>query len=332
MVLESLIGEKKIRRHPVLIFVITLVISVGSIIAAHAIFPSHSSVLSVAFITIGLVPIIHNILGREEYEEVMLRKSSATFFARHFNLIMIYVWVFVGIILAFSLTYIVSPVDYKQDVFSEQINAFCYISGSDNCNYGIPNSISGQFNKITARATASAFAACKNPITKNTTDCTLFIFENNAGVLIFVIILSLLYGAGAIFIIAWNASILGLFFGEMFLVGLHSTWIGFLQSMLIGHGPPELFGYVFGALAGTILSAMISRGQFLEHEVSIIGKDVAFLAFLAFFSILYGSIVEGIGILGMADLHFVLGFIYLVLIIIAVTLYGRKKFIVMPSK
>jgi uncharacterized membrane protein SpoIIM required for sporulation len=325
MVLESLIGEKNIRQRPYLIFLITFVISVGSIIAAHSVFPSHASVLSVAFITIGLVPILHNILGKEEYEEIMLRKSAATFFARHFNLIMIYVWVFIGIILAFAISYIAAPMDVKEVVFAEQINAFCYISGSENCIEGVPNSISG-------RAATSAFTACQNPSTKNIAACSFFIFENNAGVLIFIIILSLLYGAGAIFIIAWNASLLGLFFGEMFSIGSHATWLGFLQSMLIGHGPPELFAYIFGALAGTVLSAMISRGNFLRDEVSIILKDVAFLTFIAFFSVLYGALVEGIGILGMGDLHFVLGFIYLLFIIIAIVFYGRKKFIIRSAK
>ncbi len=321
MVLESIVGERNVRKHPFLIFIITFIISVGSIIAAYNIFPSHASVLSVAFITIGLVPIIHNILAKEEYEEIMLRKSAATFFARHFNLIMIYVWIFIGIIFAFAIFYFLTPSELKVDLFAEQINAFCYISGSENCSGGLPNS-------ILSKLSASAFDSCKNPVTSSVVSCSLFVFENNLKVLIFIIILSLLYGAGAIFIIAWNASILGLFFGEMFSTGMHGTWLGFLQSMLIGHGPAELFAYIFGALAGTVLSAMISRGHFIKHEVSIILKDVGFLAFLAFFSVFYGAIVEGIGILGYSDLHFILGFIYVLIIIILVSVYGRKKFII----
>lgn len=105
----------------------------------------------------------------------------------------------------------------------------------------------------------------------------------------------------------------------------HIAWMGFLQSMLLGHGPPELFGYIFAAFAGTLLSATISRGTFLKSELFTMLKDVMFLAFLAFFSILYGAIVEGIGILGLVDLHFILGFIYVLVIIVVVAIYGKEK-------
>ncbi len=318
MVLEAIIGEANVRKHPVLIFFVAFLVSVGGIIAAYQVFQSYSSVLATAFITIGLVPIIHNVFAREQYDEIMHRKSAATFFARHFNVIMLYVWIFVGVVFAFAVVYSLSPAELRTTLFSEQINAFCSISDSANCVGGVPNSIVANFS-------ASAFDSCKNPNTREVFSCSLYVFENNTRVLIFVLILSLLYGAGAIFIIVWNASILGIFFGELFLMGAHIVWIGFLQSMLIGHGPPELFGYIFAALAGTLLSAMISRGTFLKSEVFIILKDVAFLTFLAFFSILYGAVVEGVGIMGFVDLHFILGFIYLLVIIVAVAIYGKEK-------
>ncbi|MDD3084225.1 MAG: stage II sporulation protein M [Candidatus ainarchaeum sp.] len=320
MVLESLIGEKNIRKKPFLVLLITFIISIGSIIFAHAIFPSHASVLSVAFITIGLVPIIHNILTHEDFNEVLQRKNASTFFARHFNVIQMYVWVFVGVILAFSFLYIVFPIEMKQTVFQEQINSFCLISGDESCVTGIPKSISGMFS-------TTAFNSCQNPSTSNLFSCSLFIFENNGTVLLFTIILSLLYGAGAIFIIAWNASILGIFFGEIILSTQYLRGFGLLQGLLIGHGPPELLGYIFGALAGAILSAMISRNQFLRHEFLTIIKDFFLLVFLAVFSIIYGAIVEAMGITGMIELYFLFGFIYVFLILIIIFIYGRKKII-----
>ncbi len=318
MVLESIIGEKNIRKQPFLILIITFLVSIGSIIFAQAIFPKHASILSIAFITIALVPMLHNIFAKEEYDEVLQRKSFTTFFARHFNLIMLYVWVFIGIILAFSVAYVAAPADVKPLLFEEQINSFCYISGQGNCQNGVPFSLSG-------KALSPAFDACQNAQISNVFSCTAYIFENNAGVLIFTILLSLLYGAGAIFIIAWNASILGLFFGEMILAGQHIKWIGLLQGMLIGHGPPELLGYVFGALAGAILSVMVSKGVFLKHEFSIVLKDVLFLTLLAIFSVFYGAVVEAIGIMQLGELYYALGFVYVLAIIILVFLYGKKR-------
>jgi uncharacterized membrane protein SpoIIM required for sporulation len=321
MVLESIYGEKNIRKNPFLVLIITFVITIGSIIASNLIFPSYSSVLSVAFITIGLVPIIHNVLTKEDFEEKLERKKANNFFSRHYTIIKIYVLIFIGIILAFTIAYVFAPIELKPIIFKEQINAFCLISGSDNCSLGIPKSISGMF-------ATNAFNACQNPATSNIISCSMFIFENNAIVLLFTIILSLLYGAGAIFIIAWNASILGIFFGEMILSMQYLRGLGLLQGMIIGHGPPELLGYIFGALAGAILSAMISRKQFFMHEFSTIIKDFFLLVFLAVFSIIYGAIVEALGILGLTELYFLLGFIYVLIIMIIVLVYSKKKKIV----
>jgi len=317
VVLESIIGEKNIRTHPIFIFFLTLLICAGSIFFADLLFPQHASVLSVAFITIGLVPLIFNVLSDEEAQEAVCRRSSCTFFARHFNIILIYVWIFVGIIVAFAFYYSIVPSEVREVIFEEQISAFCAISGSDSCLSGVPFSISG-------RATSFGFDACLST-KSNIPSCTLFIFENNAGVLLFTIVLSMLYGVGAIFIIAWNASILGVFFGETFLAGNISKMMGMFQGMLIGHGPPELLGYVFGALAGAILSALVARGKMFTHEAPLIIRDVFFLSGLAFFSVAYAAITEAVGILGLGELYFLMGFLYVLFIILAVFLYGNAR-------
>jgi len=322
MVLESIIGEKRIRQKPILIGLIVFVVSIASIYFADLLFPTHGSVLSVAFITIAIVPIMYNILSSESSEEsdgfLCSNSFCATFFARHFNLIMLYVWVFVAIIFAFSITYSLAPASYRGVWFDEQISAFCNISSSDAC-------ISGRPVSITGNATGAAFSACQSPSSSSIVSCAGYIFNNNFGVLLFILILSIFYGAGAIFIIAWNASIIGVFFGEMFLVGQHVRGFGFLQGMLIGHGPPELLSYVFAALAGAIFSAAISKGDFFRSRGGVIFRDIIFLIDLAVFSVFYGSLVEAIGILGLGDLYYILGFIYIMVIIVAVFLYGKRE-------
>ncbi|MDD2531296.1 MAG: hypothetical protein PHY04_02810 [Candidatus ainarchaeum sp.] len=318
MVLESVIGVKNIKSHPVFIFFLTLFICAGSIFFAELIFPAHASVLSVAFITIGLVPLVYNILSEETGEEFNCKGSiCATFFARHFNLIMIYVWIFLGIIVAFAFYYSFLPVTLRASLFEEQIKSFCIISGSSSCVNGVPFSIAG-------RSLAFGLNACSG-LNSTVESCALFIFENNAGVLLFTILLSVLYGVGAIFIIAWNASILGVFFGETIIVGDVVRWLSMIQSMLIGHGPPELMGYVFGALAGGVLSAMVAKREFFTHKSSIIIKDVLFLSLLAIFSVGYGAVTEAIGIMGFSELYFLMGFCYLLLIVLAIFFYGKSR-------
>lgn len=329
MVLESILGERIVRKHPLFIFLMAVAISVGAMICANAFFPTYASVLSVAFITIGFAPLIHRILVHEEAEEAVAKKSCTTFFARHFNIIMIYVWLFVGVIFTFALVYLVIPSDLSSSMFSEQMKTFCVISGK--CEGSTPFSIVGKIagqqgaGSVTGKVTAFAMEECRNPETSNLLGCAAFIFDNNAGVLVFTLVLSLFYGAGAIFLIAWNASVLGIFFGEMIASGQVFQGFGMLESMLIGHGPPELLGYVFGALAGAILSAMVAKGKILTHEFEVIFKDFLFLAGLAFFSVFYGAIMEASIMIGISPfLYYGMGFVYLLALIVIVVMYGRK--------
>ena len=315
MALESLIRAKGIRKHPLFILLITVIATIGSLVFSYMLFPKYTSVLSVAFITIGLVPIIYRILVIEEEEEACCDKSVATFFARHFNVIQIYIWIFVGVILTFALVYMLVPTGMKTEMFSEQIRTFCIISGE--CVSNVPLSITGN-------ASAFAFDACKNPAVSTLESCSFFIFENNIGVMFLTIILSLLYGAGAIFIVAWNASILGVFFGEMLLVANHGKGLGLLQGMLIGHGPPELLGYIFAALSGAILSAVVAKNKLAPHELAKVSEDVLFLIFLAIFSVAYGAVLEAAGMLGMELFYSFGGFFYVLVLMLAVIFYGRR--------
>ena len=90
MALESIIRAKGIRKHPLFVLLITIMVTIGSLVFSYIMFPKYASVLSVAFVTIGMVPIVYRIIVIEEEEESNLEKSCATFFARHFNIIQIY--------------------------------------------------------------------------------------------------------------------------------------------------------------------------------------------------------------------------------------------------
>jgi len=303
------------RKHPLFMLLITILVSISSYIVSYALFPSHATVLAAAFITLGLVPIVHRVLIKEEEEEAHTKRSFTTFFARHFNIIMIFIWIFVGVIISTAFVYALSPTEIRAELFSEQIEFFCFASGD--CSNNTPFSISGQASSI-------LFDACFNTGTSSLVTCFEGIFWNNFGVLVFTVILSLLYGAGAIFIVTWNASILGVFFGEMLLVGSVEKGLGLFQGLLLGHGPPELLGYVFAALAGAILSVMVAKSKLEPHEVSIIIKDVLFLTALAIFSVFYGAVTEAAGILGMDNLYLALGFMYLLILIVVIVFYGKQ--------
>ncbi|MCH7974184.1 MAG: stage II sporulation protein M [Bacteroidetes bacterium] len=78
----------------------------------------------------------------------------------------------------------------------------------------------------------------------------LAILENNMYVMIFTLIFSLLFGAGAIFILIWNASVIAAAIGIFTRYQLSDIPLGLARYMI--HGFPEITAYFITALAGGI--------------------------------------------------------------------------------
>jgi uncharacterized membrane protein SpoIIM required for sporulation len=127
-----------------------------------------------------------------------------------------------------------------------------------------------------------------------------FIFFQNLKVLILVILGSLIYGAGSVFILIWNASIIGVFLGNVarkfvlheapqfsLIPGLSYGILG-----LIPHGTFELVAYLIGALAGGILSYAITRRVYGTVEFRPILRDVVNLVGAAVFLVFLGALIE----------------------------------------
>ena len=92
-------------------------------------------------------------------------------------------------------------------------------------------------------------------------DISLFtlIFFSNLKVLVFCILFAVLYGVGAIFILTWNASVIGTAIGNFIRLRLaessnyfYVASLGLLRYMI--HGIPEILAYFIAGLAGGIIS------------------------------------------------------------------------------
>lgn len=89
---------------------------------------------------------------------------------------------------------------------------------------------------------------------------------NNTKVMLLVFALSVMFGAGAIFILTWNASVIAVYLGlvaQPFVSKLGAS--GVLLGVPVGlggiilHGIPEIFAYFVAGLAGGILSVSVIR-------------------------------------------------------------------------
>ena len=114
------------------------------------------------------------------------------------------------------------------------------------------------------------------------------ILNNNLRVMFFSFFFSLILGAGAVFIIVWNASILGVAIGKDATSILD---IPALSSLYVMHGVPEIAGYVAAALAGGLISVAIIR----RHGTDVLNKvliDALYIIIFAVFSIVLAAFIE----------------------------------------
>jgi len=215
--------------------------------------------MSVVFTIIPSTFFITYLIKREEETEERYIKKHAkiSFWERHEKYIMILLFFFAGLTLAYSISYMVLPKGF----FLSQVNKINEIIG-----------ISGKVSE----AVDSKLLFLES------------IFYNNVKVLMFSFIFSFIFGAGAIFILAWNASILGVRIGQI----STSLWEVPIKSLpFLPHGVFEIGGYIAAGLAGGLLSTAIIRKNKVE-VLKAIAIDSLKVFLLALFLVFIGAIIE----------------------------------------
>lgn len=272
LVLESIIRSHFALKHPIALLFYGFVITTVSMAISLATFPNYASLLTIAFITIGCLPILHRIYYHEEKAELREHGNPATFLERHFHLIQVFMFLFIGITLAYSFWYLNLSTEHRTDVFEEQENNWKRIDALRGNATGILPSGACQSNDL--------FTLAFNCI-----------FANNALVLAWSLLLALLYGAGAIFSIAWNASVIGLVLAkETALNGLQN---GLMRAIgLIPHGGLEIGGYFLGAIAGGLVSIAVATKSYTKPHFRTMVQDIVFLVILAYLLLVLGALLE----------------------------------------
>jgi len=221
--IEALINLKEMEKRPLLTFLWAFMINSIAVITASLI----QSIPGVDFgffvVLFTIIPSVYFIVllikREEKREEKRIERGGVSFWDIHGKDIIIYLLYFLGLTLSFALWSFFLP----SESFGVQIDKITAIRGTG------------------ALTQAGAFTA---------------IFMNNLQVMVVAFVFSLVFGAGAIFIIVWNASVLGVFIGQFSRSLFH---IPLVSAGFLLHGIPEIGGYVAAALAGGILSAAILR-------------------------------------------------------------------------
>jgi uncharacterized membrane protein SpoIIM required for sporulation len=275
--IEMLMKPKRAERKPWEMFFIGLFYASISLLIVTYIFRGDdilrvgSGLLLVIFTVMSCLPFVYYIIKLEEGKDLEIN-SSGKLIKEHSKAIRALLWLFLGFIVAFTFWYIILP-DVAGDNFNFQIRTFCAINSPSNYNFCIDQ-----------------YGASKFTGSATSVHHFLAIFSNNISVLIFTIIFSLVFGAGAMFIIVWNASVIAAAMG-IYANGNIAYFPQALARYMI-HGIPEIAGYFVGALAGGIISVALIRKDLTGERKWIILQDAVVLTIISILILFVAGLME----------------------------------------
>jgi hypothetical protein len=262
MVFEQLFKVKWIERKEHAFF-LGFVYSIIGLVSARFIFPSGFGLMSIAFTSILLIPSLAMLLKMEENVEIREKKLSLKLlFKDHKDIFKVYTFMFLGVFLAYSLIALLFPQLTIQKLFEAQLRA----------------------------AGVRGFATFSG---------TLFsIVLNNLIVFVVCFILSLMYGAGAVLFLVWNASVWGVVFVYFIkeasaVIGMN-PFVEFGSSILpfLPHMVTEAAAYVGAAITGGVVSKAVLREKLFSREFHHIITDALIFLALGIILVLIAGIIE----------------------------------------
>jgi uncharacterized membrane protein SpoIIM required for sporulation len=276
---EMLINPVKAEKKPWEMFFVGAFYATISLFLTKWIFSTdpvlskYSGMLIVTFCVMFTIPFLYFAIKNEEEKDLEVI-GFFRLLEEHGKAIMYLMFLFIGFVIAFSFWYIVFE-DGNQN-FRVQIETYCLINRPTNFDQCISDYGVGH------RTTTTGFLTATDKIAN--------IFINNIYVLIFTLLFSLIFGAGAIFILAWNASVIAAAIGIFSKNSLASMPIAFSRYMI--HGIPEIGSYFAGALAGGIIGVAIIKHDISSDKFWTIMQDSLNLIILSVFILFIAALIE----------------------------------------
>jgi len=249
-----------IKRKYSFLFILTFLSIIFSTLLAR----NSGEVSGILVLTFSMIPLIEIINRFFEKEIIRFNPNpNINVLVRHKELILSYFSIFFSSILASYISYLFFP-----QVFNEQVKAIYEIK-RDVMLYGYSFRTDAFFS---------------------------YILINNLQVLMLFFIFSIIFGAGSLYLLLWNSSIIGVFLGmeaegysgNFFMKYILYPFISFVR--ILPHGVLEFLGYFLASLSGAMLSlSLLSKDK--SYLQQIISDSLLMFLFSIFF-IVVGAFVE----------------------------------------
>lgn len=280
--LESMVNPRKVEKGPWKMFFVGLVYASLSLLFVKWFFSGdpvlfeYSGLIVVLFCVMFSIPFMYYIIKQEEAEDEKAF-GFLSVWKIHKDAIYAFMWLFMGFILAFSFWFIVLQ---DATLFNAQIETYCRINSPGN----IPGCVqSYDFAEVSGTSLEST-----GGVTKEVR--LLSIIENNVYVMIFTLLLSLIFGAGAIFVLAWNASVIAAAIAIFTQHSIAEIPLGILRYMI--HGFPEIAAYFITALAGGIFGVGVIRNGIKGQKFIHVLENTVILLCISLVVLLVAALIE----------------------------------------
>ncbi len=280
MVLESLVDPLMARHHPFRLFFVGVLFASFAAFFSLWIFRPQASLVAVFLTVMISVPLMYSTLKTEELRDFS-GASEMSILKQHGYAIGFLTFLFLGFVVGFSLWYLFLPAELVTSLFGTQLDTITAINSQV--------TFTGQV--IEYGSSFGTFSA---------------ILANNVKVFIFCLFFAFFFGAGALFILVWNASVISAAVGSYFrtlletyaldlgmlslATYLHLYSLSLLRFMI--HGVFEIFAYFVGGLAGGIVSlAVMTQGVKAKNFRKVL-VDASSLIVVAVLLLVVGAFVE----------------------------------------
>ncbi|MBD3313761.1 hypothetical protein GF345_04935 [Candidatus Woesearchaeota archaeon] len=263
MVFEQIFKASWIEKKPSSAFLLGVAYSLIGIVSARLIFGASTGLMAVAFTSILLIPSLNRLLQDEENVEIREKKLNIwQLFKDHKDIFIIYIFMFLGVFFVYAFTAVVLPDMLVIKLFPAQLRV--------------------------AGITGQAFNS----------GVFMSILLNNLLVLLVCLLLSLIYGAGAILFITWNASVWGIVFGYIaresaFIEGTN-PFIAFFLILLpsLPHLVTEAVSYFSAAIVGGVVSKAVLREKLHSKRFYHVLTDALILLTVGVILVVLAAAIE----------------------------------------
>ncbi|MBD3361924.1 hypothetical protein GF358_03990 [Candidatus Woesearchaeota archaeon] len=274
MVLESLTNPNLAARRPWTQIIIGFVFATAALFLSLWIFEEYASLVMVFLTVTAALPLFYATMKLEEGKNATI-PGEKTLLKEHAHSLRYLFYTFVGFSIAYTIWYIALPTGISTNVFKVQ---------------------------------TQTIANLNQHVTGNVAKLSLLnkIFLNNVKVMIFCVLFAFIYGTGALFILAWNASVIGAAAGNFIRthvsqyaeatglgkigVYFHGASLSVLRYSL--HGVPEIMAYFVAGMAGGILSVAIINKEYRSKRFEKILLDASDLVLISVFILFVAALLE----------------------------------------